>query len=321
MGSTHLDAFAKMEGVEVAAVCTHNPQALTGAFQHSGGNLNRETTVHDLSGVRKYSDWRELVGDADLDAVDICLPTDLHAPVATAALEAGKHVLCEKPLALTTVDCEAMTAEAKKHNRVLMAGQVLRFWPEYLHLERFVKSREYGSILSATFVRQCGLPDWSRWLLDENRSGGAVLDLLIHDIDQALWLFGEPDRIAAKSLGSIDAVTASFIYPNGPQVRVQGGWFAAGSALSMTFQVRAERAELELTPTGLSLSNQAGQRNQIAVMGGDAYETELAYFVRCCRTNSQPERCMPEDSGRAVKAALLMKQSRALGGEQLKCGL
>jgi hypothetical protein len=111
------------------------------------------------------------------------------------------------------------------------------------------------------------------------------------------------------------------IYPGGPQVRIQGGWFAAGSALSMTFQVRAERAELELTPQGLYLSNQAGERKQIEVSGGDAYETELAYFVECCRTNSQPERCMPEDSGRAVKLALLLKQSRAQGGEQLKCTL
>ena len=87
----------------------------------------------------------------------------------------------------------------------------------------------------------------------------------------------------------------------------------------MTFQVRAEQAELELAPTGLTLSNQAGQRNEIAVMDGDAYATELAYFVECCRSYSKPERCMPEDSCRAVKLALLLKQSRAQGGEQLKC--
>jgi predicted dehydrogenase len=321
MGATHLDGFSKMEGVEVAAVCTHNPQVLSEPFRHSGGNLNRATAAHDFSAVHKCSDWRELVADPDLDAVDICLPTDLHASVAIAALQAGKHVLCEKPLALTAAECDAMTAEAKKLKRVLMAGQVLRFWPEYMYLERFVKSREYGGIRSATFVRRCGLPDWSRWLPDESRSGGAVMDLLIHDIDQALWMFGTPDRIAAKGLGSADAITATLIHPGGPEIRIQGGWFAPGTALSMTFQARAERAELELTPEGLYLSNQAGERKRITAMGGDAYETELAYFVQCCRTNSQPERCLPEDSCRAVKLALLLKQSRAQGGEQLKCML
>jgi predicted dehydrogenase len=321
MGSTHLDAFSKMEDVKVAAVCTQNPEAFSGAFRQTGGNLNREIAVHDFSAVHKCFDWRELVENSDLEAVDVCLPTDLHALVAIAALQAGKHVLCEKPLALTDADCASMIAEAKKHNRVLMAGQVLRFWPEYMYLERFAKEREYGEIRSATFVRRCGLPDWSRWLPDEHRSGGAVLDLLIHDIDQALWLFGAPDRIAAKGLGSMDAIAATLIYPGGPEVRIQGGWFAAGSALSMTFQVRAERAELELAPTGLTLSNHEGQRNEIAVMGGDAYATELAYFVECCRTDSEPERCMPEDSSRAVKLALLLKRSRAQGGEQLKCVL
>jgi predicted dehydrogenase len=319
MGSTHAGAFANMNGVELAAVCTHNLQALSGDFQFSGGNLNRETQVHDFSKVRKCSDWSEIVRDSELDAVDICLPTDLHAPVAIDAMRAGKHVLCEKPLALTAADCDRMIAESEPRDRVLMAAQVLRFWPAYTYLERFVKLREYGETLSATFIRRCGVPDWSRWLTDDSRSGGAVLDMLIHDIDQALWLFGTPDRIAAKSLGGIDTVAATFIYPNGPEVRIQGGWFAAGAPLLMTFQVRAERAELELTPQGLYLSDQAGERKQVELDGADPYQTELAYFVQCCRHNRKPERCMPQNSARAVKLALLVKQSRAMGGEQLKC--
>lgn len=321
MGNTHADAFAKMNGVELAVICTHNLRALSGEFQFSGGNLKRETASRDLSNVRKCSDWNEMVRDPELEAIDICLPTDLHVSVAIAAMQAGKHVLCEKPLALTAVDCDRMIAEAEEHRRVLMAAQVLRFWPAYKYLERFVRSREYGAILSATFIRRCGLPDWSRWLTDDSRSGGAVLDLLIHDIDQALWLFGPPNRIAAKSLGPIDTIAAALIYAEGPDVRIQGGWFAAGSPLSMTFQVRAQRAEVELTSQGLYLSNQAGERKEVELDGAGPYETELAYFVECCRENRKPERCMPEDSARAVKLALLLKQSRSLGGEQLKCVL
>jgi predicted dehydrogenase len=279
----------------------------------------RETSVHDFSSIQRCASWRDLVAISDLDAIDICLPTDMHAVVSTAALEAGKHVFCEKPMALTVEECSAMIAAAERQNRILMIGQVLRFWPEYRYLENFVRSGEHGKIRSATFVRRCGIPDWSRWLTDEPRSGGAVLDLLIHDIDQALMLFGMPDRVAGKSIGDPDTLMATLIYPGGPEVRIQGGWFEAGTPLAMSFQVRAERAELEWSARGLLLRDQTGRQEALQAPGGDAYDDEVAYFVDCCQKNRRPEHCMPEESARAVQVALQLKQSRAAGGEAIRC--
>jgi len=319
MGVTHLSAFTKIPGVEVAAVCTQDPNVLSGDLSKIGGNIKREGDPLDFSAAKKYTDWRELVVDSGLDAIDICLPTDLHPAVSIAALAAGKHVLCEKPMALTEADCERILAAAEQYNRLLMIGQVLRFWPEYRYLQDFGKSGKYGAIRSATFVRQCGLPDWSKWLPVDARSGGAVLDLLIHDIDQALLLCGMPDRVAAKKLGDVDGVTATLIYPNGPEVRIQGGWFLPGAPLVMTFQARAERAELELTPGGLMLSDAAGQKTNVTPEGGDGYAAEVEYFVECCRDGKKPDLCPPRESAQAVKIALLLKQSRALDGEQIKC--
>jgi predicted dehydrogenase len=319
MGAAHLDAYCKIATLELAAVCAGNARALSGDLSQAGGNLNRPTGVYDFSRVRKYTDWVELTQDPELDSIDICLPTHLHAAIAAAALETGKHVLCEKPMALTTAECSRMLQVAEKSNRILMIAQVLRFWPEYVYLRDFVKSCRYGAVRSATFVRRCGVPNWSRWLPDENRSGGAVLDLLVHDIDQALLLFGMPDRVAAKSIGGPDTLMATFIYPQGPEVRIQGGWFAAETPFSMSFQVRAERGELELTPHGLMLSDGSSSRKIVELPPADAYETEIAYFVECCRDSKQPERCLPEESARAVEVALLLKESRMRGGEQLKC--
>jgi predicted dehydrogenase len=318
MGATHLGAFSKIPDVQIAAVCTNNAKALHGDLSDIGGNLKRESGVYDFSAVRKYTDWRDLVMDKELDAVDICLPTDLHPAVAIAAMAAGKHVLCEKPMALTMADCERMMTAAEEHKRVLMVAQVLRFWPEYRYLQDFGRRKEYGAIRSATFVRQCGLPDWSRWLPVEARSGGATMDLLIHDIDQALLLCGMPQRVAAKKLGDGDALTATLLYPGGPEVRIQGGWFAPGMPFAMSFQVRAERAELELRPDGLMLSDATGQRTKVETEG-DGYDAEIGYFADCCRTGAQPERCLPRESAQAVKVALLLKQSRAMGGEQITC--
>jgi predicted dehydrogenase len=319
MGATHLSAYAQIPGAQISAVCSNSPKALSGDLSDVGGNLGRSSGKFDFSAVRKYTRWEDIVRDPDLDIIDICAPTDLHSMTSILALESGKHVCCEKPMALSLAECRQMIDAADAHNRILMVAQVLRFWPEYLALESFVRSDTYGRILSATFVRQCGLPDWSRWLPREERSGGAVIDLLIHDIDQALKLFGMPQRVVAKKLGDVDALTASLLYPNGPEVRIQGGWFQPSAAFSMSFKVRAERAELNFTADGLMLDDQNGRRTKMDVSSTDGYTEEAAYFLDCCRTNKKPERCLPRDSAQALQLALLLKQSRAAGGEQIQC--
>jgi predicted dehydrogenase len=319
IGATHYKAFSAIDGVSVAAVCANNPRALDGDLTEVGGNLGRPTEKYDFSALRKHRQWQQIIEDPDLDAVDICLPTNLHFSVAMAAMNAGKHVLCEKPMALSGKDCDGMIAAASETRRVLMVGQVLRFWPEYKYLNSFVHSGEYGAVRTATLVRRCAIPDWSKWLLDEKQSGGALLDLLVHDIDQALLVFGVPAKVAAKSLGDFDTVSATLIYPGGPEVRIQGGWFPPGTPFAMGFHVLAERGELELTPDGLRLNDRFGASNRIKAEGPDAYEAEVRYFVDCCRDGKPPERCPPEASARAVKLALLMKQSRAEGGKQITC--
>jgi predicted dehydrogenase len=319
MGATHLAACSKVDGLEVTAVSTRDLKTLSGDLSHIGGNLVRERSFPDFSAAAKYTDWRELIDDPSVDAVDICLPTDLHEGAAVAALDAGKHVLCEKPMALTNGGCERMLRAAEAHDRILTIGHVLRFWPAYVYLRKFVSSGEYGKIRSATFVRQCGVPDWSSWLPVADRSGGAILDLLIHDVDQALALFGRPQGVRAKSLGEGDTVAATLIREGGPEVRIQGGWFAAGTPFSMSFQVQAERAQLDYSQVGLVLSDQSGRRDVIEPGDDDPYALQLSYFADCCQSSRQPELCAPQDAAAAVEVALLLKESRARNGELIAC--
>ncbi len=320
MGATHLAAFSRIPDVQLSGICTQSERSLAEHLSQAGGNLDRPAMQFDFSGVRHWTHWRELVLDPDIDAVDVCLPTDLHAAVSIAALTAGKHVLCEKPMALTTAECDRMLSAAEAQKRLLMIGHVLRFWPEYEVLSEFVSARNQGAILSARFARACGLPDWSNWLPTEARSGGAVIDLLIHDIDQALKLFGMPERVAAMPLPEADAITATLNYNHGLAVQIEGGWLLPGAPFAMGFQVKSERAVLELVPEGLFLNDETGRR-QMQSPKGDAYEAEVAYFVDCCRTGNKPELCPPQQSAEAVKLALLLKESRLKGGEPIKCSV
>ena len=319
MGAAHIAAIVADPQAELAAVATQNERARQGDLTETGGNLSLGSRIFDFSAVRKYADWRDLVADKSIEAVTVCLPTHLHADAVIAALSAGKHVLCEKPMALTVDQCQRIMDAAARSGSTLMIAQVLRFWPEYLKLKDFVRSGAYGKVRQATFLRKCGLPSWSKWLPDEALSGGAVMDLLVHDIDQILMLFGVPARLTAKRLGNTDALMASFIYSGGPEVRLQGGWFDAGMPFSMSFQVRADQAELEMTAAGLSVSDTAGVRRKLDVETADPYAAEVHYFLDCCRKGVQPLLCMPAESAAAVKVALALKESRAKDGEQIKC--
>jgi predicted dehydrogenase len=319
MGAAHVAALSAYPEAELAAVVSRDPKTREGDFSATGGNLKLEKRQFDFSRVSKYFTWQEIVADPNVDAISICLPTNFHAEVTLAALDAGKHVICEKPMALTMAECESMMAAAERSKRILMIGQVLRFWPEYMALRKFVTDGEYGTVRQATFLRKAGLPEWSKWLPDETQSGGAVMDLLVHDIDQILLLFGMPERVTAKALGTVDALMASFIYPGGPEVRLHGGWFEPGVPFNMSFQVRCEKGEMELTADGLQLSDMSGNRHKVELPAANAYEAQMHYFLDCCRSGQEPELCQPSESAAAVKVALALKESRAKEGEQVTC--
>jgi predicted dehydrogenase len=317
MGGVHLAAIEKIEGASVTAVASRTRPTADGPAR---GNLHHLKTAVIPDDATWYSDWRQLLLDPKVDAVDICLPTHLHKEAVLSAFEHGKHVLCEKPMALTSADCDEMMAAAKQSGRVFMVAQVLRFMFPYQFAATFVSEGAYGPIEACTLSRRTGFPQWSDWLSKDGSSGGAVLDLLSHDIDQALKIFGMPKTVSAVSQGEIDTMVGTLYYANGLKVYVEGGWFAPEVPFSAGFEITAERATLSFAAEKLTL-RLPGAGRPVTIPEQDDYLDELAYFVACCRDNVSPELCLPADSARAVQLANLLKASREQDGKELSCAL
>ena len=312
MGAAHLAAMRRIDGVEVKAVAARTrPSADTPAR----GNLALESGPPPES-VAWVADWREAVASPDIDAVDVCLPTDLHCEVVTAALAAGKHVLCEKPMALTVEDCDTMMAAAAASGRVFMVGQVLRFMFPYIEAEAFVRKAGRGSVQSAALRRSTGFPGWGGWLQDADRSGGAILDLLSHDLDQALHLFGQPETVRAATMGPVDTGRAVLQYKDGLCVEVEGGWTEPDQAFSASFDIRADDSSLTFSDGALRRI-EGGREQTVPIPGHDAYHDQIAYFVECCQRGIAPQRCPPAASADAVRISLLLKESRDGNGREL----
>src|SRR5579862_142242 len=192
MGSTHLKAWRNVSGATLAAVVSADEKKLSGDLSDIQGNLGGPGEKMDFSGVARYHTVDEALRDPRVEAVDICLPTDRHAPVAIDALRGGKHVLVEKPMALDGDTADRIIDEAARAGRTLMTAQVLRFQPSFQMLSEMVKSGRLGAVRSALFRRRCAAPAWSKWLANPGQSGGGVFDLLIHDVDFCVHLFGAP---------------------------------------------------------------------------------------------------------------------------------
>ncbi len=326
MGSMHLKALRAVPGATLAAVYSQDEKKLTGDLTSIQGNLGGPGETFDFSSVTKYRDVPALLADASLDAVDICLPTNLHSETALAALRAGKHVLVEKPMALTGALADEMIAEAKRAGKILMGAQVLRFLPAYRALAASLASGEFGRVHAALFRRRCAAPAWSKWLHDAALSGGGVFDLLIHDVDLCVKLFGVPQAVSATGFedtpNGVDAITAVFHYRDFPSVIVTGGWHHRKSyPFSMEYTVVTDGGTFEYS----SSANQAnlylasGEPGLLPLSEQDGFEAELAYFVDCCQSGRKPDLCPAEESAAAVKLTLLMLEARSKNGEKLPC--
>ena len=171
-----------------AAVCE---LAVTGVANHRIESAERFAGEHGIE--RVTTDWRGLVASPDVDAVVVCTPNALHAEQSIAALGAGKHVLCEKPMATTSADGEAMLAAAAEHDRLLLILHPWRHHPAVIAVRDAIAGGELGRV-----VRTHGYgvhADWGPggWFADPALAGGgALLDMGIHAIDTARFLLGEP---------------------------------------------------------------------------------------------------------------------------------
>ena len=315
MGSTHATCYGLIEQAEVAGVADLR--------QDLGQKLARE---HGCPWFADLGAMLDALGD-ELDAIDVCLPTFLHADAAVQALEAGKHAIVEKPLALTVEDGQRVV-DAAASGRQCMVAHVIRFWPEYLLLRRFVESGELGALRNANLWRltQRRKPgtSWEEWLYDPSRCGSPAMDLHIHDLDLARRLLGDPLSLSARGVvneGRMEHLFAQYTFARGAVVNIESGWdYPLNYPFEMGYRCVFERGALDFRSSAPNvwLNRADGTREEIeppkpripdtgtigniASIGG--YYNELSYFVGQLAAGRPIEEADAADSLASLKLLL-----------------
>ena len=318
MGKMHLSIHAKNPDVEVVAICDINPDINNADYlAEGGGNIDLgDLSGFDYNAIAKYSSFDEFIKDDSIDVVDVCLPTFLHCEYTVKSFEAGKHVFCEKPIALTTEDAGKMIAASESAGKGLFVGHCIRFWPEYAWLKKVLDKKMYGEIKAVTFRRVSPIPTWAwdNWLTDEARSGAAALDLHIHDTDFVYYLFGEPRDVFSQGASvltdGMDMISTQYIYDDGPIVSAISSWGSPGTyPFVMAYTVLCEKATIEFSLAHdpmLAVHKTDGSVEHPEVEAGDGYSLEIEYFLSCIKEGKKPVVVTPEDAKNSL--ALVLKE-------------
>ena len=224
MGRTHLASFSGIPGCRIAAVADRDPDRLTGN-PGSGGNIETtgDTPIFDPSEVQVFRTVESLLEGCEFDLGVITTPTPTHVEIALKLVESGRHVLVEKPVSLDLDAMRELDRAAKDGGVMVMPAHCMRFWPAWAWMHERVRDRSFGDIRRASFKRTGAAPDWNpEFYGDITRSGGAIVDLHIHDTDFILYNFGPP--AAVSSVGSRSNVRTTYHYEHGPAVEAVGAW-------------------------------------------------------------------------------------------------
>jgi predicted dehydrogenase len=280
-------------------------------------------------GADATSDLEQAVRDPEVDAIDVCLPTSLHRTAAEQAFAEGKHLFLEKPIALTIADADAIVAAAEKSGRVFMVGLVLRFWPEYVELQRRVAAGELGRPLAVSAHRLSPPADWNDWMADPAQSGGTAVDMMIHDFDQMNWLLGTPRAVYAREpapghvIATVEYDGATGVaegsmrmprsYPFSSNIRVVCERGAAEYAFSAAPAEDGGNIGAPTAARGLRLHPEGGSPETVPVESADPWGPEIAYFVECVAQGQAPEQGTGEQAREALKISLAANRSLASG--------
>jgi predicted dehydrogenase len=314
MGMIHYLAAQKVRGACVAAIASRDAKKLRGDWRGIKGNFGPPGAQMDLRGVKCFADFEELVADPDIDLVDICTPTHLHAGMAITALEAGKHVLVEKAIALHTGSADAMLKAAKRAGRLLMVAHVLPFFPEFAFAAEAVKTRQYGAMLGGHFKRVISRPDWSADIGDASKTGGPAVDLHIHDTHFIGLLAGVPAKVfsagVAAADGSVEYLTTQYLYgSDGPAISCSSGAVAMnGRPFVHGFEIYLENATLQYESGSMPLTVFTGKAKQPRLRGSadplDAFAAEIRTAVESVQAGKESQLL----SGQLARDALALCQ-------------
>jgi predicted dehydrogenase len=300
MGVKHFGIYQNLPGVKVCAIADMDLARLRGDVSQVRLNGRRiaEDSI-DLNGVEVFPDAEELIRNMpNLDMIDICLPTVLHPKLIRTGLKAGLAVFCEKPLCLNFEEAEPLLNEIRESGVLFNLGLCVRMNPPYLHAYEFIRSGKAGKIQSAVFRRFS--PKLNGWFVSEEKTGGALLDLHIHDVDYVNFLFGCPDAVTAHGVrnivspaSGIDQLCAVYHYENGPFVMAESGWAAAPDVpFERNFLIIGEKATLQLNHEGYKIFGSNGGVEEVDLSSygqPDGWHMELKYFTDCLRDGIKPD--------------------------------
>lgn len=281
----HVAGWKKLDDVEIVAICDI-----------------RQEMMDKYPGYRQYLQYEDMLEKEELDIVDICLPTYLHADYAIMAMEHDINVICEKPISLNRSDVERVYNCAAEHHVKFMIAHVLRFWPEYEKVKELYEQKTFGKLLCGRMQRLGNTPKWSwdGWMQDEKRSGLVPFDLHIHDLDWLIYTFGEPKKhtVLRASRSNQDQLSINYEYEDF-FITTEACWNWAPTPFRASFRFQFEEAVVEYdgdmiiyTNEGevLKISEDAGDAGIINIPKSDAYANEIEYFKNCVKNDVPVEK-------------------------------
>jgi predicted dehydrogenase len=331
MGRLHMEAYSKVPGVVINAICDINEEEARQFAQKYGA-------------PHVFADYRQMFDAGVIDAVSIAVPNYLHAPMTIAALEAGIHVLCEKPMATTLADAQAMVEKAKATGKRLMVHMNMRFRGEAFALGRLVRQGILGEVYygRASMIRRrmvptvhfppTGIMGRGPWFLDsEKAGGGALMDIGVHTFDLMWWLMGQPEPVAvsastfrklyeadAARMGvkfDVDELASAFVrFGSGAVAFFDVSW-AANQAPEWNVRVCGTKAGLQVNPPTLFRDNGGILENTAIELPETEQVSPQQHFIECIRN---PEKELISSGAEALQVMRVLdgiRRAAACGHE------
>lgn len=316
----HAPAYARIPETRLVAVCDRLPA--------------RAATVAAATGADAYQDYRQLLARDDIEMVDLCVPTDQHAPLAIDALKAGKHVLCEKPMARTLAEADGMIEAARESDRKLMIGHVRRFDHRYTTIKAGIDAGDVGRPVYIRRAERQWLPfPADAWHWHPEAGGGVILDIGVHIADLFRWYFGQDPvsvyavgrqvREIAREADSWDHAVITYHFPGGAVGLAEASWtyppdFGGGLY-----------ASLDVVGTEGKIHYSDQDSNPMLVFAADtgaafpryfrfmstteyAFEAEIQHFARCILDDRSPAVSL-RDARAALEMVLGAQRSASTG--------